>query len=65
LVNLISSDHLEHWLKEIKYQLGGLDSKLASPDAGEDHSLIYINEKVETIRCLLNSIFWDMKHDEN
>ena len=60
---MITKEHLEHWLKEIKYQLGGIDSKLGSDDRAEDHSFDYIAEKSNRISSLVKSIRWDMEND--
>jgi len=61
---MITQEHLEHWLNEIKYQLGGIDSKLGSEDRAEDHSFDYIAEKSNTIRQLVKNIVWDVENDE-
>jgi len=60
---LITEEHLNHWLTEIGFQLGGIDSKLKSSDRHENHSLEYINEKASTIRMMIINIKDDMKND--
>ena len=61
---MITQEHLEHWLSEIEYQLGGMSSKLQSEDRNENHSLEYIQEKRDTIHKLIKTIKWDILNDE-
>ena len=61
---MITEEHLNHWVKEIRYQLGGLHSKLKESDRNENHSLEYIEEKAKTISSLIAQIDYDMENDK-
>ncbi len=73
---MISQEHLEHWLKEIRYQLNGIVTEIdpkkviltgvnVGSDGGAFVSFEYLNEKSKTIQGVLKNIEYDMKHDED
>ncbi len=58
---MITKEHLEHWIKEIRYQLQGISNEAG---ADKEHvSLDYINEKITTIHGTINCIEEDVKLD--
>jgi len=71
---LITEEHLEHWLKEIKYQLNGISGEI-NPEKVVLHlinvgksgeavvSFDYLNEKKDIIRVLIKNIEFDMRQD--
>jgi len=71
---MISLEHLSHWINEMNYQLRGLLNELNKPEFKKINSIPvgdsvfsfeYAREKSETIQRLLNSVFYDMRHDED
>lgn len=66
---MITEEHLNHWLYELKYQLNGIKSHLANfPEGsimvgGTNLSFDYLNEKATTLQRLIQSIEYDMKED--
>lgn len=77
---MITKEHLEHWLGEIEWQLNGIIKEIGkdklkqqtgititvSPDPKEDVfvSFEYLQEKAGTARKLLDTVRWDINHDE-
>ena len=71
---MITEEHLKHWLHEIEYQLQGILNEINAEKVqmkginvgktGENFvSFEYLHEKASTIKSVLGSIEWDMKHD--
>ncbi len=70
---MITEEHLNHWLKELKYQLTGLNNELNKKEFkdtkgiavnGGFFSFEYAREKAETILRIINgSIESDMRTD--
>ncbi len=69
---MITQEHLEHWLKEIDWQLNGAIKELSKKGykeknglmiQGDYFSLEYMREKINTIKKLKETIQWDMSHD--
>ena len=70
---MITQEHLEHWIKEIEYARNGLKTHLLKEGfRGKDGIMVdgshlsfdYLNEKINTIRGLLNCIEDDIKNDK-
>jgi len=71
---MITQEHLEHWSKEIQWQLTGLNKELNKkgyvnnkglPVDGDFLSLEYLREKTEIAIKTLHCIEWDILHDES
>ena len=69
---MITEEHLEHWIKEIRYQLNGALNELGRSEgvskgiALNDKLYIsfeYLIEKINTATRLLHSIEDDVKND--
>ena len=74
---MITQEHLEHWLKEIAYQLQGIKNEISNQkltphtginlplDDGKTTfvSFEYLQEKSESITGLISSILYDIEHD--
>ena len=70
---MITQEHLEHWIKEIQWQLNGLHKELNKKGYvnnkglvvdGDFLSLEYLREKTEIAIKTLHCIEWDILHDE-
>ena len=70
---MISQEHLEHWLKEISWQLNGIINEVATKKVGQTGlklkngnyvSFEYLLEKAQTIAGTLGCIEHDIEHDE-
>jgi len=72
---MITQEHLNHWISEIKWQLNGILSEInpakvqmSGINVGKNGeafvSFTYLDEKATTIRNILRSIESDMIHDE-
>jgi len=78
---MITKEHLEHWTKEIEYQLDGIRKEISSEKLGGtvgisvDNgrgvetstayvSFEYLREKSDTIKRLLQNIYYDTENDE-
>jgi len=71
---MITAEHLEHWLTELKYQLNGILQEIATEKVqmtginvgktGEAFvSFEYLQEKANTLHGVIGSIEWDIIHD--
>jgi len=70
---MITEEHLDHWIKEIRYQLNGIVQEINEKRTGTHKgikldgagfvSFEYLNEKASTINKTLHCIEWDMKND--
>ena len=70
---MITEEHLQHWLKEMKYQLTGLRNELNKKEFAETNTTLvndavfsfeYAREKADTILRIINgSIESDMRTD--
>ena len=69
---MITQEHLEHWVREIEYQLKGAINEVSKENIIEIQgtalkgiyiSFEYLREKLETSKRLLQNIRWDMEHD--
>jgi len=73
---LITKEHLEHWLKEIRYQLNGIITEIDPKkvvlkginvgSSGEAFvSFEYLQEKAHTIQGTIRCIEDDIQHDKD
>ena len=71
-MELITEDHLKHWLSEIQWQLNGINTELSKSGYlkcngfvkhGSFLSLEYLREKQYKIQKLKEQIEWDTKFD--
>ena len=69
---MITEEHLEHWLKEIEYQLQGILNEVAEERVNKQKgiqlektyvSFEYILEKASTIRQTIHCVRDDMMRD--
>ena len=69
---MITAEHLEHWLKELEYQLNGIVSEIAEAKIGTTKNILvndknisfeYLREKAYKIAGNVHMIREDMRLD--
>ena len=70
---MITQEHLEHWIQEIRYQLNGIRQEIAEPKVEEKGfplpngsfvSFEYLQEKVKSIEGNIRCIESDVRDDK-
>ena len=60
---MISQEHLDLWVRELSFQLAGI----INVDIADTNvvTVAHLNKKIKTIHRVLDSIKYDMEHDED